>query len=541
MMKETQPQISGVFLYCSYRGNVSQKLTRWAEMAILRSLGVIGLLIFLGAMIPGLSGMAVGAELAETDMEQGKIFFQQGKFGQAAFKWNEAAKNFEQGGDLQGQSQALLFLAESLQQLGQYHKAALTLELARSLAVQTGDVRQQARVLGRLGNIYFSVASGLPQEGLKDDTLKKAEASLQEALVLARELEDSGLSAGLLNDLGNVLAAQNRNADALGHYIEATILAKATGNTALEATALINASKASLQEGELSETHERLKLALETVQKVPDSHDKAYGLLTIGLTMNHLQSQLSASSDEGLVRQAAETFEQAASVAETIGDARAESYAWGYLGHLYEEKGRFEESLSLTRKAILAAQQGHAPESLYRWHWQMARLLKKKGHMAEAVLAYKRATYTLDPIRQEVMLTQPGGPNSFRESIGPLFFELADLLLKEAKTTKDPTQLQNFLKEARGTVENFKTAELQDYFRDDCVEAARSQVTELDEVSQSTVIIYPIVLEERMELLVSLPSGLKRYEVPVTKTVLTEEVRAFRQKLEKRTDRKSVV
>jgi hypothetical protein len=48
-------------------------------------------------------------------------------------------------------------------------------------------------------------------------------------------------------------------------------------------------------------------------------------------------------------------------------DDRAASYAWGYLGGLYEDEQRFQEALQLTRRAREAAQRIHAPESLYRW------------------------------------------------------------------------------------------------------------------------------------------------------------------------------
>ncbi len=63
--------------------------------------------------------------------------------------------------------------------------------------------------------------------------------------------------------------------------------------------------------------------------------------------------------------------------------------------------------------------------------------------------------------------------------------------------------------EARETVELFKAAELRDYFRDECVDAARSRSTSVEIIAQSAAIIYPIILPDRLELLVSLPGGSK--------------------------------
>jgi CHAT domain-containing protein len=91
------------------------------------------------------------------------------------------------------------------------------------------------------------------------------------------------------------------------------------------------------------------------------------------------------------------------------------------------------------------------------------------------------------------------------------------------------------LAEARNTVELFKVAELRDYFRDECVDTALAKHAALDAISHSAAVIYPILLSDRTELLVSLPAGLKRITLPVTAKALTNEVRQFRNALEKRT------
>ena len=51
-------------------------------------------------------------------------------------------------------------------------------------------------------------------------------------------------------------------------------------------------------------------------------------------------------------------------------------------------------------------------------------------------------------------------------------------------------------------------AELRDYFRDDGVDTALANITKLDVVSQTAVVVYPILLTDRTELLMSLRRGL---------------------------------
>ncbi|MGH7235124.1 MAG: CHAT domain-containing protein, partial [Nitrospiraceae bacterium] len=232
---------------------------------------------------------------------------------------------------------------------------------------------------------------------------------------------------------------------------------------------------------------------------------------------------------------AAAALQDAASVAEQVGDIRMTSYAYGYLGHLYESEHRYEESLNLTRRAVFAAQSATAPESLYRWEWQAGRVLAALGRLDEAITAYRSATVTLQPIRPEVAHAAQGPTLSVQESVRPLYFEFADLLLKRAALMDEGEPAQGYLKAARDAIEASKAQELRDYFRDECVDALQAHITTLEAVSKTTAVIYPIVFPDRTEVLVSLPGGLKRVSVPVPATQLRQEARTFRRRLEDRT------
>jgi CHAT domain-containing protein len=227
-------------------------------------------------------------------------------------------------------------------------------------------------------------------------------------------------------------------------------------------------------------------------------------------------------------------FRNANLVASRIGDVAAQSYALGYLGQLSERDQRREEALELTRKAVFAAQQANVPESLYRWHWQTGRLLRASGKDDEAVQAYRRAISTLQPIRFEFSTGYRGRRYSFRDSIGPVFFELADLLLKQASSQSDPKQREAVLIQARDTSELFKAAELQDYFKDECVKSARSRSGSQNELPSGTAIIYPVILPDRVELLLNTKDGWTSQATIVSVSRFNEEARAFRNQLQKR-------
>jgi len=490
---------------------------------LLQILGVLALLCSAPAG-PTPAG-AADAPATETYMEQGLQSFQRGAFEQAVLTWLEAARLYEQGGKPKEESEALTHLSQAYEALGLYNKAMKSLELALARAKESGDQAQIATVLGSLGNA--SIVMGQTEQ---------AHQALTDALAMARTLENLDLTAGVLNNLGNLLTVQKKYREAVAAYTESAALAGKTDNNFMAVRAQSNAALAFLQDGRYKDARDRLDQALEHIRKLGSSHDKAYGLITIGRLYNDLRPHLRDTADLLLLRPF-NLFTEAAVVAEAIADARAASYAWGYLGRLYERERRPQEALHLTRKAIFAAQQVNAPEALYLWQWQTGRLLKTMGKLDDAIAAYRRAVYTLQPLRQEMSLDYGGSQSAFRESVGPLFFELADLLLQRAALLRERKEYEPYLVEAREVVESLKAAELQDYFKDDCVEAMRSHVKSLDIVSKTAVVVYPILLPDRTELLVSLPSGLKLVSVPVGAAILTQEVRAFRQLLEKRTTR----
>jgi CHAT domain-containing protein len=458
-----------------------------------------------------------------TLMERGWQAFRQGAFEEAGQSWTEAAREYAARNDTARQTEAVTYLAFAYESLGQYRKAVQQLELAQALTLQTESPSRQAVLLGHLANDYLSLGQ-----------LEAAEKFFTEATEQARALQDKALLAPLLNDCGNLFVAKGQNSDAARVYTESANLAKELNEPALAATALVNLVRATADPGQPSTKRALLDEALSYATRMAPSHEKAYALITIGLAYDELGRFKPA---EDLRSLAASAFADAAALAESLTDARAESYAWGFWGSLVEREGRDQEALDLTRKAVVAAQRVHAPESLYRWYWQTGRLLNRTGDLDGAIAAYRRAVTLLQAIRPEMAAGYSTGRTSFRESVGPVYFELADILLRRSGSDGDVRNTEALLSEARDTVELLKAAELRDYFRDDCVDAAQAQLTKLDVVSPTAIAIYPILLPDRMELLVSLPDGMKRVMVPVSADKITQEIRTFRALLEKRTTR----
>jgi CHAT domain-containing protein len=506
------------------------RVPRWLRVGMLLTIIGVGMFVSWQLLLSSSTALsqttdAVTPVMAPSLLQQGHDAFRRGAFEQAADTWQQAVQFAHKAGRPLEQSDAQVALAQAYLALGFQTRAAQSLELAAALAQSEGDRSRQAAALDLLGQAYL--AAGRPDPALE---------TLENAQRLATEAGDRVRLATVLHTLGAVQAALNQDADALASYKEARRLAEATQMQTLAATATINAGKVALKLGQWQDAQSQFDDALTQVRHLPDSHDKAYGLISIGLGYASLRAHLPAASHRLNVL-AADVFEEAGEIAKALGDARAASYALGHRGHLYEQERRYDETLLLTRLAVGFAQQVHAPESLYRWEWQTGRILKAQNRLDQAIPAYQRAADLVQTLRPEMVTGAAETSSSFRESSGRLFFELADLLLQRASGTSTREEAQPYLIKAREAIELFKTAELRDYFSDECVDAFQARPTKLEDVSSRAAIIYPIILPDRTELLVSLPDGMHRLTVPVSQVELTEEVRAFRSLLQKETTR----
>ena len=179
-------------------------------------------------------GAAPELNAAEGQFEQGVEAFQRGAFEEAATRWTDAARSYAEQRQVASQISALTHLARAQSELGQYHRAAVSLGTALKLAVAAEDRQRTASISAALGNVY--IALGPPET---------AESYLRGALVVARGLDDSGLAAATLNDLGNLLATQKRYAEAVVAYRESLGLATDPKLRLLRARTRINAGPVS--------------------------------------------------------------------------------------------------------------------------------------------------------------------------------------------------------------------------------------------------------------------------------------------------------
>ena len=460
---------------------------------------------------------------ASKQVDTGKQYFNDGRFEEALSAWNVALDEYRRADDKLGQARVLRNKAQAYMSMGHAYQAIGSLQSALKLAKTAGDEQLAAQLAGSLGTAY-----------LLSNRTDEARTLLEQAVAEERAAGRYASAAVAGNNLGSLLASTGEFDAAIPVYQQAISDAKKAGNSGLAVKGSVNIARALVESKREKEALAELKNAAGQTKALEPSHEKAFVLISIGRLYLRLAGNPELNTDE-LNQRADQALNAAATVAESIDDNRAMSYAYGYLGALYEQEGRTEDAMSYTVKALRKLAGTQAPEIRYRWEWQEARLLRAEGKTEEAINAYQRAVGDLKTIRPELVAGYMGRRGDFREETGQLYLDLADLLLKRATAHAGTPAAEADLREVRSTVELLKGAELADYFQDDCVATLKAKTTGIDSLGEHTAAIYPIILPDRLEILVSLPDGMKRYSVPVGAQELNAEVNRFRALLEKRT------
>jgi CHAT domain-containing protein len=455
--------------------------------------------------------------IATDALQQGEDFFRRGAIAQAIQHWETALDETQL--ETQPRIQLLIRLATAYQAKGHYATAHTILQQAQEEADRSGILEQQILVHSHLGDILLAMQ--------KPDAARE---SLEEMLILARRHDDPLILAHLLNNLGNALYVLQEYVEALNAYIEVTELALRGGDPLLQIQALSNQVRVHLKRNDPAASFAVLEKALSQVQASLENHDKGFHLLSLGQLALRLQTNFQKDLPQvGSI--AYRIFNEVLKLASQQQDKRLMSYAKGFLGQLYEREQRYQEATQLTRQAIFFAQD--ESDISYLWEWQQARLLQSQQDFTGAIRAYKLALEHLHPIRSRLFIGQRDTLEVFNERIRPVYFGLADLLLRQAAEIKEPETKTALLKQAREEIERLKLIELQEYFQSECLSAVQTQATELESrLDKHTAIFYPILFPDRTELLLSLPDGIHQVIIPVGADTLGEVVHQLRKNLQ---------
>ena len=399
-------------------------------------------------------------------------------------------------------------------QLEGYSKKALPLlfkaqQISRFL---TTDEQVQGHLL--LGRLYFEIG--------------EYPLSAQQLDKVAKLSSDPYVRAEALNTVGAIHSTLNTPSEAEKAFAEAMKFAAEAKSSQLQLTIQTNELRHQLAYGNQSTARMRLAPSWQTLQNQRASANTTE--LNISLAILYHQSVLNAKAKPIWRARAIQLLEEAISTSESLGNNLLLGYALGYKGRVLSESSNSEEdlatALALSERAAFLASASQAYESAYLWQWQAARIYNKQAQVTEAIKSYNDAILTLENVRQELIT---GSPFTFHQKVQPLFTELSDLLLTTARAAGG-AEKQSYLKNVQNILEQAKSAELQDYFQNDCVIPDES--VNLDQIEAATAVIYPVILPDRVEVLVNVRDQVHQFVSRIEAGDLKDLVNEFRDQLQ---------
>lgn len=448
--------------------------------------------------------------LAQTLDVRGRLQLSRGQAEPALKSWQRAAETYVKIGDSAGMIRSRLNQAQALQAMGFYLQARKTLIEANQLLEKQPDSPLKAAGLHNQGNILRVIGE-----------LEKAQEALQQSLAVARTLQlPQAISEALLG-LGQTAQAKGDTQTALNYYQQAIASAP---SPAVKIQIQLNQLSLLLQDQKWDEASNLWPSIFSQIDSLPPSRNTIYARINLAQSL----MKLSAANGSGVVSgDIGKLLAKAIQSAKSLKDPRAESYALGTLGQLYEKTQQESEALDLTQNALAIAQTIDASEISYQWQWQIGRLLKTKGDTKGSILAYDQAVETLQSLRSDLAATNPEVQFSFREDVEPVYRQFVDLLLRSSDTN---LQLkQDYLLKARQAIESLQLAELDNFFRQACLIAKRSIDAVVDE-DQTAAFIYPVILPDSIDVILKLPQQpLRHYATPIAQ----EKVETLLEQLRK--------
>jgi CHAT domain-containing protein len=473
---------------------------------------------------------------------QGKELYEAGHFDAAAKVWQQAADTYAQAGDHEGVTQSLINIAEALQALGLYPRACNTLLQAfeiealdcQKLIQENENRQQQDSLIKTLAAQPNSLNKAIGLRSLGDvfqrlDNLELSAKVLQLSWNVAKKLPSPQDESAALLSLGNTeRALGNRARAAFGgaslmpqdstskqkltpldcphrpsrgaaekfYQRAAKFYQQAATESALPITwiqAQLNHLNVLLETNALSETQDLWPRIQSKLKDLPSSQTAVYAQINLVQSLTCLKQ--GATTNAPSWREIAQVLATSIRQARSLGEQRAESYTLGYLGWLYAQTQNLTSAQDLTQQALILAQAIQASDIAYQWQWQLGHLLRTQGNLKGAIAAYTEAVNTLQSLRSDLAATSPNVQFSFHESVEPLYRQLVDLLLQSE------TSQQN-LKQARAQIEALQVAELENLLK--CsLQIAKSAPIDLA-VDPKAAVIYPIILNDRIEVILSL-------------------------------------
>ncbi len=485
----------------------------------------------------------------------GNVYYALGDYPKAIEYQQQSLTIARQISDRAGEARTLNNLGLIYAGLSQYPEALSSYQQAAALFKALGDPASEARTFNNIGLIF----TGLGQ-------YSKALDFYEQSTALFRASGDRAGEGTTLNNIGLVYDSLNQHLKALDFYQQALNVRREIGDLAGEGTTLNNIGLVYDSLDQHSKALEFLNQSLAIFVKLGKRAGEGSTLHSLGLVYEHL----------GEYPQALNFYQRSLSTAREIGDLIVQRMTLSGIGSLLEKQNQpelaivfYKQSVNISEairqnlRVLPFEQQQSFTQTVADTYRRLADLLLKQDRVLEA----QRVLDLLKVQELDDYLRNVRGNNQTELGIEYLPNEQQFLAQYDAKLTK-AIQLGRELEQLQKIPPNERTPVQEQRRRE--IEAAQREITreyldfirtpetvamslalnrttnrenlnlevlprlqdDLKQLKQDAVLLYPLILDDRIELVLVTPyTPPIRRPVPVKREELSRAIAEFRSAL----------
>ncbi len=562
-------KLLGVFKFMNHPKQKLAKSKGWMSLLVsfVTLTGTLGSPAIWVSLTPPALAQTESDREGEADrlFQQGIQQAQTSQYREAIQYWQKALEIYREIGDRNGEARSLNNLGIVYRNLGEYPKAieyyqqSLAIKQEIGASEGTRSARSgEARSLNNLGSVYQSLGQ-----------YPKAIAYYQQSLAIKKDIGDLNGEANSLMGLGNVYKSLGEYPKAIAYYQQSLAIFQDISNRNGEANSLNNLGSVYQTLGEYPKTIAYYQQSLAIFQDISNRNGEANSLMGLGKVYKSLEEYPKAIA----------YYQQSLAIFQEIGAREGEGLTLSDMGSLLAQQDRPQLAIIFYKQAVNVREtireknrqlspelQQSYTETIADSYRRLADLLLQQDRILEA-------QQVLDLLKvQELDDYLRGVRGNERTRQGVDFLQLEKefqaryrVKLEELITIgRELTQLRKITPQQRTESQNARKIELEqrerqvvkeflNFLRTQEVSVIVQQLKSIPEsesldpkllrtlqdnlqqLEDSAVLLYPLILEDRLELVLVTPNNPPiRQPVPVDKQTLNRTITDFRSALEQR-------
>ncbi|WP_271254689.1 CHAT domain-containing protein [Pseudanabaena sp. Chao 1811] len=497
----------------------------------------------------------------------GKAYESLGKYDEAIASHTKSLEIAKELGERRSEAESLINLGVVYRSRGNYAQAIAYHEQGLAIAREIADRRAEGSALGNLGMNYYAQGN-----------YPKAIDYHEQRLVIAREIKDRQGEGNAMGNLGNAYRAQGKFAKAIEYQEKRLAITRELKEVRGEGQALGFLGLVYRSLGDYPKSVEYYQQSLAIATKINDRLGKAKSLGYLGNVYYDLGdypeaikyhlSSLKAAQEikdrrgegkslgylgnayeaQGKYDDAIKYYNSSLKIAREVKDIRGAGKTLSSLGSAYYHLGDYNQAITNHRSGLEIARSIKNRDGERIALSNLGLTFQKLDQPDLAIVFYKQSVNVSESIRQDIRKLDRDLQNSYLSNIEGSYRRLADLLLKQGRVMEalqildllKVQELEDYLKNVKGSdrsaqgvrllapekaisdklssVSFDNSKEINSQLANQIQKLPKSEINKvpdyLQQIPQGTVLVYPLILSDRLEIILFSPNSL-----PISRTV----------------------